>query len=82
MNDNCQQYALLLSTYFDRELKGRQAQLLEVHLQKCADCRETLSTYNTIRRGLIAMATRTGTERSLARDIMASLEGDDEPPPC
>ena len=78
MSNHCNQYAHKLSPYFDGELNVREAQLLEAHLETCPDCRETLSSYNTIRRGLIAMSTHTGTERPLAKDILASLERDDE----
>lgn len=79
MDGNCDDYSLLLSTYFDRELKGSEARLVEAHLEMCSDCRRTLATYNTIRRGMIAMSTHTGTRRALAKDITAALDQDDDP---
>lgn len=82
MADNCDNYALRLSTYFDGELRSSEARLVEAHLENCSDCRDSLAAYNTIRRGMIAMSTHTGTRRSLAKDIIASLDQDDDILPC
>ena len=78
MDDTCDFHSINLSAYFDGELKGGKARMLEAHLEKCADCKDTLAVYNTIRRGMIAMSTHTGTKRSLAKGIMASLKRDDD----
>ena len=81
MDGNCDNFSLLLSTYFDEELKGSEARQVEGHLKMCSDCRETLAAYHTIRRGMIAMSTHTGTRRSLAKDIIDAFDQDDDPLP-
>ena len=82
MDDKCESYSLNLSAYFDGELRGGEARMLEAHLETCSDCRQTLADYNTIRRGMIAMSTHTGTKRSLASDIMTSMDKDDDGSTC
>lgn len=82
MEDTCDNYGTTLSAYFDGEVRGGEARMLEAHLENCADCKDTLAVYNTIRRGMIAMSTHTGTKRSLAKGIMATLELDDDGLPC
>ena len=82
MDGNCDQYDLLVSTYFDGESKGAEARLVEAHLETCSDCRGNLAAYNSIRRGMIAVSTHTRTRRSLAKDIIAALDQDDDPMPC
>lgn len=82
MDDECKQYSVNLSAYFDGELKGRETTLLVAHLESCPYCQKRLAEYKTLRRSLIAMATHTGTKRSLSKDIMSGLDKEDEHLPC
>ncbi len=82
MDDECWRLAPNLSAYFDGELKGTSLRKLAVHLDSCQDCTAELAKFHAIRRALKSTAKHTGTVRSLAKEIMAGLEREDDPYPC
>ena len=82
MDDACRRLAPNLSAYFDGELKGASLRKLTVHLESCQDCTDELAKFKTIRRALQSAAKHTGTVRALAKEIMTSLEREEDQYPC
>lgn len=82
MDDQCRRLAPSLSAYFDGELKGAGLRELAVHLESCQHCKDELVKFQTIRRALKLAARHTGAVRSLAKDIMTSLEREEDKYPC
>jgi anti-sigma factor RsiW len=69
----CKEARVLLPAHVDRELAARDADLLDVHLRECADCRAQLAALQSVRTTVSLHATRFRAPPELADRIGDAL---------
>lgn len=72
----CEEFAPLLSAYFDGELTEEECAQVRAHLEECEDCRVRLSEYAALRTGLLDAFAEEEPPADFASGVMAAVRAE------
>lgn len=72
----CEEFAPLLSAYFDGELTEKECAQVRAHLEECEDCRTRLSEYAALRAGLLDALTEEEPPADFTPNVMAAVRAE------
>jgi len=75
---SCEERLVDLSAYYDGELDGDSHNEMEIHLNGCQACRETLSEMSRLSTALHSMVGNRGPQKSLLDEIMMRVKAEED----